>query len=243
MGPAIIFVKRYSPELCRSYPHIRFVYGDNYEDFVAQKEGRKAKGYKGQAEIRNCKNTYGVPTKERAARTPGSYWKDADFDRQKKIIDEAFSILLEGGPLVIAFPADGLGTGLAQLDQRSPKTFTYLVQRIRELTTDSLMGVSPGGWFNSQPGFKELAPTTKTRIVKEIARRLAIRLAAVRPGVWVPLKRFFPPAGGPDVFDEQFASHIVKDIIDGAIAKHGPNARSYRDLRKDGFYYSWGYAR
>ena len=242
-GPTILFVKRFSPKLCASHSHIRFVFGDNLEDYTAQSLGKKARGYKGQAAIRDCDNAFGVPTKEKAARTLEAYWKDDAFDHHKEIIDLAFDRLLDGDPLFIAFPADGLGTGLAQLDRRAPRTFTYLVQRIRDLAADSMTCVSPGGWFNSQPEFVQMAARAKKRLIEDVAQKLGKRLVKVYAGQWIPIKRFLPPAGGPSMQELEASMHTIVHIVDGHISSHGPNVRGFHDVRSDGIYFSWGYAR
>ncbi len=34
---------------------------------------------------------------------------------------------------IVVIPADGIGTGFAELDKRAPKTFAYLQQKLAEL--------------------------------------------------------------------------------------------------------------
>jgi hypothetical protein len=105
-----------------------FVYGDNME-------GRGLGGQAGQ--MRGEPNTIGVPTKWKPERTPTAYFTDADWNDSnvRHAIVGAFDRMLEalavGKDVVI--PADGLGTGLAELPQRSPLIFGYIVAAIASL--------------------------------------------------------------------------------------------------------------
>jgi hypothetical protein len=98
-----------------------FVFGDNME----------RRGYGGQAAaMRGEPNTIGVPTKWRPERDEGAYFRDEDWQNSavRSAITTAFdrmaNALAEGVDVVI--PANGLGTGLAQLPQRAPKINTYI---------------------------------------------------------------------------------------------------------------------
>jgi len=53
-----------------------------------------------------------------------------------------FSLGLErsGGFETVVIPSDGLGTGLAGLDKRAPKTFAYLQERLAELEKEQNNG-------------------------------------------------------------------------------------------------------
>ena len=114
-------------EQLRSSPKTLFVFGDNMAGW----------GKGGQAIIRDEPNAVGIPTKRKPATTSDSYFCDEDFanEKVKAKIDEAFLRLknhLESGGDVI-FPADGVGTGLAQLPQRAPIIFEYICSKVREL--------------------------------------------------------------------------------------------------------------
>ena len=101
-----------------------FVYG--YNDIK--------KGKKGQAIIRDEPNAIGIPTKKYPSLYNHSFYTDTEFELNKKKIDNAIELLLEKSINYdyIVFPKDGLGTGLAKMDTKAPKTFAYLSERIRE---------------------------------------------------------------------------------------------------------------
>ena len=93
--------KRFSIELAHKHPTYLFVFGDN---LVGNGQG-------GQAIIRYCKNSFGIPTKKLPSSLPDSFFNDDNFE-------------------FIVFPEDGLGTGLAQLPEKAPKTYRFLVECI-----------------------------------------------------------------------------------------------------------------
>ncbi len=85
-------------------------------------------GYGGQAgEMRDEPNSIGIPT----LKEPGIFFTDNEFETNKQIIDEAFRQIPSDKTVVI--PSDGLGTGIARLNIAAPKTFKYLVEKIKEL--------------------------------------------------------------------------------------------------------------
>ena len=106
----------FSKEQCKANPRNLYVFGDNLID----------KGTGGQAQIRYCKNSIGIPTK----RLP-TMNNDAFFNDQK---DETEKVLFKLETLKkiglyydnIIFPKDGLGTGLAKMPEKSPKLFKLL---------------------------------------------------------------------------------------------------------------------
>ena len=56
---------------------------------------------------------------------------DKDLESNKQIINSDIAkIKTQNKPLV--FPKDGLGTGLAKLKEKAPKTYEYLKQRLLE---------------------------------------------------------------------------------------------------------------
>lgn len=113
--------KLYSVELCRSKPTHLFVFGDNLQQY----------GKRGQAVIRGRTNAIGVPTKKRPALTDDAFFTDDEYEENAREIDDACRTIerkLSANPQFthLVFPADGLGTGLANLAQRAPKTAKYL---------------------------------------------------------------------------------------------------------------------
>lgn len=117
----IKIVKYYTREMAQSMPDALFVFGDNLV----------RKGYGGQAAaLRDEPNAVGIPTK----RSPSQYLNDNDVEA-KYAIDDAFDQLnehLAKGGLVV-WPADGVGTGLARLEEKAPKIWQYLQSKVVEL--------------------------------------------------------------------------------------------------------------
>ena len=117
--PALEFMDYITRDDIQANPDKIFIFGDNVE----------REGLGGQAkEMRGEPNVIGIVTKNSPDTTPESYFNDADYDKNKKLIDaDVNKIILkirEGKTIV--FPKMGIGTGLAQLDYKAPKTFSYL---------------------------------------------------------------------------------------------------------------------
>ncbi len=89
-------------------------------------------GYGGQAkEMRGELNAFGIPTKKLPSNNTNAFFSDAEFASNKSHIDKAFSRIPRDKIIVI--PSAGLGTGLARLDKCAPKTYAYLLNKIKEL--------------------------------------------------------------------------------------------------------------
>jgi predicted NAD-dependent protein-ADP-ribosyltransferase YbiA (DUF1768 family)/plasmid maintenance system antidote protein VapI len=106
-------------------PNAIFIFGDNLL--------KSGKG--GQAIIRGLINAFGIPTKRKPARTIDSYFSDDTFEQNKKDINEAFLEIPEGKDIILS--QDGLGTGLAELEKRAPKTFKYLQDIVKYMEKNS----------------------------------------------------------------------------------------------------------
>ncbi|MNK40195.1 hypothetical protein D3C87_588380 [compost metagenome] len=116
------FVSHMSVNLCRSNPTWAFVFGDN----------AIRRGTKGQAVIRNEPNAIGVRTKWYPNYEEASYFTDLAYDDICALIDQDFEVieeLLREGCTVV-FPEAGLGTGLAEMPQRAPRAYSYLVDKL-----------------------------------------------------------------------------------------------------------------
>lgn len=105
-----------------------FVFGDNM----------LGRGFGGQAaDMRGEPNTIGVPTKWAPDRRLGAYFTDAERNDPdvRHAIHKAFeamrAALSEGRNVVI--PADGLGTGLAELPTRAPRLHAMIEAAIASL--------------------------------------------------------------------------------------------------------------
>ena len=113
------YEKRITRQMLQSNPRTLFVFGDN---MLRQGLGGQAK------EMRGEPNAVGIPTKHFASMTESAFFRDSDVGYALPQIYAAFVRLtahaMAGGEIV--WPADGIGTGLAQLEQRSPKIWQLI---------------------------------------------------------------------------------------------------------------------
>lgn len=90
----------------------------------------------GQAiEMRGEPNAVGVRTKRRPRLKDADFWTDETLVENCRMIEEDLEPvrrhLAAGGTVVV--PEDGLGTELAQLQERAPQTFAFLQQALQQL--------------------------------------------------------------------------------------------------------------
>ncbi len=95
-------------------------------------------GFGGQArEMRGEPNAIGIPTKWSPFTSLEAYFINSDLQnaRVRGSINNSFdrlsNHLKNGGTVVL--PKSGIGTGLAQLENRAPKILEYIELKIREL--------------------------------------------------------------------------------------------------------------
>jgi len=125
--PVIIQKNWYTVEQCRKNPKTLYVFGDNLMGV----------GKGGQAVIRDEPNAVGIPTKREPDTTPSSYLSDRDCDdphligRMEEALVRLDRHLAAGGTVII--PADGVGTGRAELPKRAPALYAYLTGRLHGL--------------------------------------------------------------------------------------------------------------
>lgn len=116
---SVEYVKRITRDMLRARPDTLFVFGDN---MIARGLGGQAK------EMRGEPNAVGIPTKMMPGMGNSDFFHDEDFERAKPKIDAAFVKLFahaaRGGNIV--WPADGIGTGLAELPKRAPKIWKLI---------------------------------------------------------------------------------------------------------------------
>ncbi len=111
----------------------RMIYAD---EFVCCLYGDNAARYgeKGQSIIRKGENTFGILTKRKPNRDNAAYLSDDDFDLTKSMITRDIIKVMEvldGGVYDYAcIPRDGIGTGLAEMKKRCPKTFNHLCSEL-----------------------------------------------------------------------------------------------------------------
>lgn len=123
----ILTAKRYVRSAIRSRPDVLFVFGDN---MTTLGRGGQAK------ECRGEPNTVGIPTKWYPDMTEASFFCDDDLPKVAFRIKDAFRRLdahLASGKDIV-WPADGIGTGLAQLPERAPAIAAYIERCKQHLT-------------------------------------------------------------------------------------------------------------
>ncbi len=110
----------YSIQQCKENPKNIYVFGDNI--------ARVGNG--GQAQVRPCSNTFGVVTKRSPSMNEDAFFNDSindfahmfnDLYKLKQMCESEFY-----EEYTLVFPVDGLGTGLAELDKRSPFIFNQM---------------------------------------------------------------------------------------------------------------------
>ena len=116
----VIYQKRICRDDLRRNPNAIYLFGDN--------EARTGLG--GQArEMRAEPNAFGIATKK----SPYEFWSDKTFENNKLVINADFERLARRCSVntIVVIPSDGIGTGLADLQNRAPKTWQYLQQDMR----------------------------------------------------------------------------------------------------------------
>ena len=109
----------YSIEQCNANPNKLYIFGDNASRF----------GKRGQAQIRDCQNSYGIATKMHPSNDTASYFSDSVKNTvMLSDIDNLVRSISSSGFTTIVFPKDGLGTGLSELPTRAPKMFAKLLE-------------------------------------------------------------------------------------------------------------------
>lgn len=111
----IEYTKILSPPMCRRYPEKIFVFGCNLKAF----------GKGGQAIIRDEPNAFGIPTKRYPSWDEWAFFSDKpdEIEAVKKSLRELYKL---GQNRVIVFPEDGIGTGRAKMEEKSPVAYEML---------------------------------------------------------------------------------------------------------------------
>lgn len=105
----------------RRNPFVYYVFGDN----------ATRTGYGGQArEMRGEPNAIGIATKWKPSKDNDAYFSDARANDQMTIMQHDFKRVhdLLRHKQTVVFPANGLGTGFADLERKSPLTWQFLQQ-------------------------------------------------------------------------------------------------------------------
>lgn len=108
-------------DLCKANPEKLYVFGDNLI----------GKGKKGQAVIRDCVNSFGIPTKRLPAMTQEAFFADRE-DEKEAVLKSLRQLYRLSKDHTLVFPRSGLGTGLAQMDRRSPEIFKLMKSILKE---------------------------------------------------------------------------------------------------------------
>jgi hypothetical protein len=116
----------WTSEDCKNNRTAMFIFGDNDRHF----------GKKGQAVIRDEPNAYGIPTKKYPSLDPSSYYTDDEYEENIRKIDTAFNKIIKDLDKydMVYLPSNGVGTGLADLQNKAPKTLEYINNMIATLT-------------------------------------------------------------------------------------------------------------
>lgn len=104
-------------ELCRANPAKIFVFGDNLA----------GTGTAGQACIRKEPNAFGIPTKRYPSMAAGSFFTDQKCEREH-VLSSLRQLYLLAKRSTIVFPIKGVGTGLAKMNQTSPKIYAEMCE-------------------------------------------------------------------------------------------------------------------
>lgn len=109
----------------RAHPDYIFLFGDN---LIQRGLGGQAK------EMRGEFNAIGIPTKKQPSNADYAFFSDIEYKSNIKAIDKAFMALdkYSDGTILI-LPSAGLGTGLADLENKAPFTFKYLRTKLINL--------------------------------------------------------------------------------------------------------------
>jgi DNA polymerase elongation subunit (family B) len=124
--PKIITMDYITREYVQANKNMVFIFGDN--DLKTGLGGQAA-------QMRGEKNTIGIPTKKKPDITDDSYYTDDEFEQNKKKINFAVSLIIREIRMgkTIVLPSNGIGTGLARLQEKAPKTFKFLQATLNAL--------------------------------------------------------------------------------------------------------------
>jgi len=124
--PKIVLEDKITPAMLDSKSQI-FLFGDN--------EQRKGKG--GQAKVmRGHAKAYGIRTKRAPSMSESAFWTDKTYKSNIKMMADDFLaafMAASDGDHELVIPSAGIGTGMAQLKQRAPRTYKWLNSFLRNL--------------------------------------------------------------------------------------------------------------
>ena len=121
----IIYMPHITRRYVRDHPKLLFIFGDN----------DTRSGFGGLAkEVRGEPNSTGIRVKRYPSLYNDSFYTDLKFSEQSSKIRYDIDKINAESKLydAIVFPSDGIGTGLADLKNKSPKTWEYLNELLVE---------------------------------------------------------------------------------------------------------------
>ena len=123
---------------CRESSNSLYIYGDNDVN----------RGIGGQAVIRNCDNSIGIPTKKFPSYNNQAYYTDSEYaENCEKIFKAINQIIIQSVRYdELIFPMNGFGVGLSRLPDKAPKTFKFLNHMIKEcfsIDYESIQDIEP----------------------------------------------------------------------------------------------------
>ena len=116
-----------------------YVFGDNLT----------RTGTKGQACIRNAPNSFGIATKRAPCMDTSCFFLEDDIKHVLKDLEALKKLVDTGAYSAVVFPEDGLGTGLARLQEHAPTILDMLFKfQNNALQTQSIPDVNPSNNFH-----------------------------------------------------------------------------------------------
>lgn len=117
----LLYIKKYTRAYIKASPDWLFIFGDNLE----------RTGLGGQAgEARGMSNAIGIATKRSPHMGEAAFFTDADyagwFTAEKPTLNMLMRASQDGRTII--WPLDGIGTGLARLEQRAPAIWNDIEQ-------------------------------------------------------------------------------------------------------------------
>ncbi len=112
----IIEQKFITEQDCFDNPKSLYLFGDNL----------RRRGKKGQAQIRDCLNSFGIATKHKPSTTDDSYFSDKDLSYVYNDFAALNKLLKSGFYNTLVIPSDGIGTGLAKLQEKAPAILAFI---------------------------------------------------------------------------------------------------------------------
>jgi len=118
---SVVYMHKISRADLRNNRHVLFIFGDN----------DLRKGFGGQAgEMRGEPNSWGVRVKRLPEMGESAFYSDWDYAENKRKItedlDKIQTLIRERPFSVVVIPANGIGTGRAQLRMHAPQTANFL---------------------------------------------------------------------------------------------------------------------